>query len=123
MKKRVALFAVVSVIAALVLAPVGLAQGVCATIDRALGFATEKALDSFLSLAKKAANDPSKGADLKKLLRKFLSENEAFDLKGGDKVTILVKKQGDDPSTGKMKVQAVKDKRVFWVPSGALNCN
>jgi hypothetical protein len=122
MKKRVVSVALVLFLV-LSLTGTGVpAQKMCVTVDQALGFATEKALDTFLSLAKRAAKNPSIGPELKKQLQTFVAENEAFALKGGDKVTVLEDKGGADPSMGKVKVQSAKDKRVFWVPSGALNC-
>lgn len=93
-------------------------QRTCATRDQALGFATEEILDAFLSLAGQGADSPT---DLRAFLQRLVSRNEAFVLKGGDTVTIIQEKSNKNPLLGKLKVRA-RD-RIFWVPSGALDCN
>ena len=110
-------------VSAFVLAvPMGSATGrpACSTVDQALGFATEEGLDSFLSLAKRAAQSPSLGQELRALIRKLVTSKEAFVLRGGDSVTIVEDNSNDDPLFGKLKINAYG--HVFWVPTGALKC-
>jgi hypothetical protein len=94
----------------------------CTTLDNTLGFATYGALDAFLAAARSAALDQSKRSGLKSLVMALIEKKEAFPLKGGLIVEPLEEQQGDDPSMTKVRVRAEKDKRVFWVPGGALDC-
>ena len=100
----------------------GIAGQSCTTMDQAVGFSTEKGLDDFLSAARAAASDASKGSNLKNLLQRLMSENDAFNLKGGTAVEVLQRTKSEDPSMGKVKVRSTKNRRVFWVPAGALDC-
>jgi hypothetical protein len=122
MKKRMVFLTAMALLVTMGL--VGLSHGaeMCTTIDQTLGFATYRALDAFLAAARSAATDQSKRAGLKSLVKALIEKKEAFPLRGGQKVEPLEEQPGDDPSMTKVRVRAEKDKRVFWVPAGALNC-
>lgn len=95
----------------------------CSTIPNALGFDSKQSLDKFVALAKAAKNDPSKGGQMKALLEDLSSKNKAFELHGNDNVEIMEQEDPSDDELGKVKVKSRIDNKVFWVPSGALDCN
>ncbi len=120
---RKSVLILVCLVAVTCVAPWGVnADSPCETIDRAIGFTSEDALDSFLQAATQAAKDPSKGDRCRQLLTTMMSSNKAFELKGGVKVEVLSTQQGSDPSLEKMQVQEVKSRKTYWVPAGALDC-
>ena len=116
MKSRITMLSTAILLCMCFNVPSAIAQTVCSTHDQAIGFHAEKSLAEFIS---KAKSDP-KG--LKKYLDGLVSKKQASILKGGSKVKILDRKQGEDPAVDKVKVQSIKDNTVFWVPGGALDC-
>jgi hypothetical protein len=99
------------------------AANTCSTQPNSVGFNSEASLDKFIALAKAASKDPSKGAEMKALLKDLASKQEAFELQGSNIVEVVSGSATSDDGLGKIQVKSSVDNKVFWVPSGALECN